>query len=86
MNNYHALNPQGHNDNPGELFNNPRQQMNHRPKSTRDDNHRQRLPRDANPVITKINNLCPPPPHGQHFCFSHYYHYPITPPPALHTP
>ena len=58
MNNYHALNPLGHNDNPGELSNNPRQQMNHRPKSTRDDNHRQRLPRDANPVITGTSTNC----------------------------
>ena len=33
------------------------------------------------PAPTKINNFCPPPSHGQHFCFSHYYHYPIT-----HTP
>ena len=58
MNNYHALNPLGHNDNPGELSNNPRQQMNHRPKSTRDDNNRQRLPRDANPVITGTSTNC----------------------------
>ena len=33
------------------------------------------------PAPTKINNFCPPPSHGQHFRFSHYYHYPIT-----HTP
>ena len=34
----------------------------------------------------KINNLCPPPPpHSQYFSFSHYYLYPITPPPALHS-
>ena len=30
------------------------------------------------PAPTKINNFCPPPSHGQHFRFSHYYHYPIT--------
>ena len=35
----------------------------------------------APPAPTKINNFCPPPSHGQHFRFSHYYHYPIT-----HTP
>ena len=33
------------------------------------------------PAPTKINNFCPPLSHGQHFRFSHYYHYPIT-----HTP
>ena len=33
------------------------------------------------PAPTKISNFCPPPSHGQHFRFSHYYHYPIT-----HTP
>ena len=33
------------------------------------------------PAPTKINNFCPLPSHGQHFRFSHYYHYPIT-----HTP
>ena len=27
------------------------------------------------PAPTKINNFCPPPSHGQHFRFSHYYHY-----------
>ena len=32
--------------------------MNHCPKSTRDDNHRQRLPRDANPVITGTSTNC----------------------------
>ena len=35
----------------------------------------------APPAPTKINNFCPPPSYGQHFRFSHYYHYPIT-----HTP
>ena len=31
------------------------------------------------PAPIKINNHCPPP-HSQYFSFSHYYHYPITPP------
>ena len=45
-----------------------------------------KLPPSPPPPLapTKINNFCPPAPppsHGQHFRFSHYYHYPIT-----HTP
>ena len=40
-----------------------------------------KLPPSPPPAPTKINNFCPPPSHGQHFRFSHYYHYPIT-----HTP
>ena len=27
------------------------------------------------PAPTKINNFCPLPSHGQHFRFSHYYHF-----------
>ena len=44
--------------------------------------HQKNFPhRPPPPAPTKINNFCPPPSHGQHFRFSHYYHYPIT-----HTP
>ena len=39
-------------------------------------------PKKTSPIAPPPqHHFCPPPSHGQHFRFSHYYHYPIT-----HTP
>ena len=57
-NNDNTRNNQGHADNPVLRGNKLGQGMNHRITDTRNDNHHQRPPRDANPVITGTSTNC----------------------------
>ena len=57
-NNDNTRNNQGHADNPVMRGNKLGQLLNHRITDTRNDNHHQRPPRDANPVITGTSTNC----------------------------